>query len=369
MRGDNSCECVCWHLRFAGVGCETVVSLLSSKQVVNEYTVAHDAAGNDEPSEASQRVFTANHFHANKHTDTHLLFPQVSKTHLRIEVSAQAGFRVHDLKSKHGAVITKPAPPAKKPPPKDAPPPPPKFFPIPIPHGPEWVAGAHGDRITLGKTTFVVEREGGREPLRMTRPPRRTGPAGGETTVGEVARRVVESKRPAAVISKRFTANPNLVRFNVGCRHERERNEVVQVQLIMVRSNVAREYGCLLALAIYLSMCSASPGDRYGSRCTERPQVHDEPTALIAGATFAPPLCKHSCRGPDCCRVPLVVQTCSSLSTFFLTTECMPDRLSGTHQLEAIRSAEEMERARKRKAAASEVAAAAAAEYLNNSKR
>ncbi|CAN0170829.1 unnamed protein product, partial [Laminaria digitata] len=59
--------------------------------------------------------------------------------------------------------------------PTTPPPPKQKFFPIPIPREPEWVAGAHGDRISLGKTVFVLEREGGPEPTEL----RRRRPVGG----------------------------------------------------------------------------------------------------------------------------------------------------------------------------------------------
>lgn len=76
-----------------------------------------------------------------------------------------------------------------------------KFFPIPIPREPEWVAGAHGDRISLGKTLMVLERDGGPEPPEQgrLRPRVVSGPA--------------PTKRAPAVISKGFTANPNLVGF------------------------------------------------------------------------------------------------------------------------------------------------------------
>lgn len=142
-----------------------------------------------------------------------------------------------DLGSKHGAVITKPAPPTQAPSPalviaavctaeakSDATAKPTtmtpakKFFPIPIPREPERVAGAHGDRITLGKTTMVVEREGGAKPPpakgRGRRGSRRQGARGG---AGAVVRSSARSKAPPAVISKGFTVNPNLVRLRV-CR-------------------------------------------------------------------------------------------------------------------------------------------------------
>lgn len=160
-----------------------------------------------------------------------------------------------DLGSKHGAVITKPAPAAT---PTDNPPaeathhdhtgdtrpsglggkdppsvtranaaspadasrspvqqPPPsskqKFFPVPIPREPEWVAGAHGDQISLGKTVMLLEREGGPEPPNGGR----YRPAGaaaeeGAGVAGEV--RPVPVKQPPRVISKGFAVNPNLVR-------------------------------------------------------------------------------------------------------------------------------------------------------------
>ena len=179
--------------------------------------------------------------------------PQVSKSHLRIVNSAETGVRLCDLGSKHGAVITKPAPdncnsdappatmaakrtqrhgegqagagrrPAglggKDPPTKGSkksppPPPPPlppkqKFFPIPIPREPEWVAGAHGDRISLGKTVLVLERKGGPEPSGLTEGRQLVGAA------GTVASR--SPRRRPAVISKQFAVNPNLVRG--GCVH------------------------------------------------------------------------------------------------------------------------------------------------------
>ncbi|CAN0400275.1 unnamed protein product, partial [Ectocarpus sp. 12 AP-2014] len=178
----------------------------------------------------------------------------VSKCHLRIANSEHAGVRMSDPGSKHGAVITKPAPPsttygnaataAAQPPRKEgggggggggekgapAPrpaglggPPPPlpkkKFFPIPVPREPEWVAGAHGDRISLGKTVLVLEREGGPEPP-ASRRRRAAGPgagagagaADGSSVEGGGAGAAGARGKPApAVISKGFTANPNLV--------------------------------------------------------------------------------------------------------------------------------------------------------------
>lgn len=176
--------------------------------------------------------------------------PQVSKSHLRIVVSAEFGVRVSDLGSKHGAVITKPAPPSAaaaptpapagatsgrpaglggKNPPTTAqnnsatagrPSPPPaakqKFFPIPIPRQPEWVAGAHGDRISLGKTVMVLEREGGPEPPHRGRhqaaAPMAGAGTGGMTTGPSAAATRPARSKPAAVISKGFAVNPNLVR-------------------------------------------------------------------------------------------------------------------------------------------------------------
>lgn len=132
------------------------------------------------------------------------------------------------------------------------PPPPPKqkFFPIPIPREPEWVAGAHGDRISLGKTVFVLEREGGPEPTdqRRRRPVSAAGSRAGaiaaaaaaeaaaaaaaeaeaaavaaaeaaaaegaegvEVGAGAAGSRPARVKKTPAVISKGFTANPNLV--------------------------------------------------------------------------------------------------------------------------------------------------------------
>lgn len=171
---------------------------------------------------------------------------QVSKSHLRILNSAESGVRVSDLGSKHGAVITKPAPnsasapqaqrvtktkvaaaavgsgggrhwrpagiggkdpparadaiaPASVPVPAMAK----KFFPIPIPREPEWVAGAHGDRISLGKTVMVLEREGGPEPPNQGHRP--------SSSAAAASTRPARSKQSPAVISKGFAANPNLV--------------------------------------------------------------------------------------------------------------------------------------------------------------
>lgn len=181
--------------------------------------------------------------------------PQVSKSHLRIVVSAEFGARVSDLGSKHGAVITKPAPPSsssaaaaptttttaparatsgrpaglggKNPPntsqssgatgsrPSPQPPRKQKFFPIPIPREPEWVAGAHGDRISLGKTVMVLEREGGPEPPHHGRRQAAAPMAGAGT--GGMAATGPARRKPAAVISKGFAVNPNLVRALFVC--------------------------------------------------------------------------------------------------------------------------------------------------------
>lgn len=177
-----------------------------------------------------------------------------------MEVSSARGFRVCDVGSKHGAVITKPAPsrapsptntrerekssstPAVSALPKakganmednrgaDANKPPalgtggdpavtietqgqPKFFPIPIPREPEWVEGAHGDKISLGKTILLVERRDGPRPPRLPR--RRRRRVGTKTSVGagvETAKSVTKPRKPATVISKVFELNPNLVR-------------------------------------------------------------------------------------------------------------------------------------------------------------
>lgn len=218
--------------------------------------------------------------------------PQVSKAHLRIVNSEYAGVRLSDLGSKHGAVITKPAPPstttataaaaatvlaagggddnssnstsasrsgapaARAPAPAPAPtrrlrpaglggkdpplPPTTKktFFPIPVPREPEWVAGAHGDRISLGKTIFLLEREEGPEPPDEARwrcrqqpggggggrPPGAVGPGARPAAVDGAERGSIgpaalpppllrgNKQQTSAVISKGFAANPNLVR-------------------------------------------------------------------------------------------------------------------------------------------------------------
>lgn len=197
----------------------------------------------------------------------------MSKSHIRIENSAELGVRLRDLGSKHGAVITKIAPtstPAPSPvqikaslykntknsttivggkierekgsgrpaglggknppigvnfaPAPTYPLPLPslknKFFPIPVPREPEWVAGAHGDCISLGKTVFVLEREGGPEPLGQSRcqpPAVGRGAVAVATAVATVGGTIpARSKAPPKIISKGFTANPNLVRFVFG---------------------------------------------------------------------------------------------------------------------------------------------------------
>ena len=179
----------------------------------------------------------------------------VSKRHLRVANLERAGVRLTDLGSKHGAVVTKPAPPSScaaaaaatgttvpaaagnsdgngggnsgawaparppglggKDPPAAAPAPSRrKFFPIPIPREPEWVAGDHGDTISLGKTVFVLEREGGAEPpsarggcRRQPETGARAGARAGPAAGAESGRR-----QTPAVIAKGFAANPNLVR-------------------------------------------------------------------------------------------------------------------------------------------------------------
>lgn len=169
-----------------------------------------------------------------------------------------SGLRVCDLGSKHGAVITKPAPPRRESPVTGAGATPgtrspaaesardkksisdelpessgksaseaagdaavtpktqdkPKFFPIPVPREPEWVPGAHGDRIILGKTTLQVKREDGprpptKIPARRHRKARKamSGAKDGDGTAER------KRKKPAAIISKVFEVNPNLVGY------------------------------------------------------------------------------------------------------------------------------------------------------------
>lgn len=172
---------------------------------------------------------------------------QVSKEHLRVEVSAARGLRLCDLGSKHGAVITKPAPSRRSSTAstneanKGAPTPDgskagmekggkggkdpassstdvaakekekPKFFPIPIPRDPEWVAGAHGDLVSLGKTTLMVERKDGPKPPPKLSGRRRRRPGGARSGVGIGVGAAARRRKPATVISKVFELNPNLV--------------------------------------------------------------------------------------------------------------------------------------------------------------
>lgn len=108
--------------------------------------------------------------------------------------------------------------PNPKPPPPPPDPPKQKFYPIPIPREPEWVAGDHGDRISLGKTVLMLERNGGPEPSGLggrqsVRVEKHAG--AGTDAAGAVTPRVQKQRRPA-VISKRFSVNPNLVGGWVG---------------------------------------------------------------------------------------------------------------------------------------------------------
>lgn len=64
--------------------------------------------------------------------------------------------------------------------------------------------------------------------------------------------------------------------------------------------------------------------------------------------------------GEGCCSPCIVLTTCECMGDFLFVHD------KWRRQMDAIRSAEEMERTRKRTAAASELAAAAAAEYLSN---
>ncbi|CAN0291217.1 unnamed protein product, partial [Ectocarpus sp. 8 AP-2014] len=207
----------------------------------------------------------------------------VSKRHLRTANSEHAGVRLSDPGSKHGAVITKPAPPsttygnaataAAQPPRKEggggggggggekgtpAPrpaglggPPPPlpkkKFFPIPVPREPEWVAGAHGDRISLGKTVLVLEREGGPEPpasrrRRAAGPGAGPGGADGSSVEGGGAGAAGARGKPApAVISKGFTANPNLMNA-IRTAEETERDRKRSVAASQLAAAAAAQY-------------------------------------------------------------------------------------------------------------------------------
>lgn len=96
------------------------------------------------------------------------------------------------------------------------------------------MAGAHGDRISLGKTVLVLEREGGPEPPPTAAQRRRyvrQQPGGGVVEVAADGSRkmgaaaavgaggggaAARGKHAPAVISKGFAANPNLVRMPAG---------------------------------------------------------------------------------------------------------------------------------------------------------
>ena len=79
-------------------------------------------------------------------------------------------------------------------------------------------------------------------------------------------------------------------------------------------------------------------------------------TALLNQAHLRNDRCGHFFGGEGCCSPCFVL----CMGDFFFVHD------KWRRQMDAIRSAEEMERARKRTVAASELAAAAAAEYLSN---
>ncbi|CAN0117605.1 unnamed protein product, partial [Scytosiphon promiscuus] len=268
----------------------------------------------------------------------------VSKSHLRIVNSDNAGVRVSDLGSKHGAVITKPAPASSTgvPPPigstqpplaggkadgqpgagggrggaaaarpaglggKDPPAAPKqKFFPIPIPRAPEWVAGAHGDRISLGKTVLVLEREGGPEPPTTAAQRRRylrqrpgggvvevavdgsggVGAGAGAVAAGAAAR----GKAAPAVISKGFAANPNLMNA-IRTAEEAERRRKRAAAESELAAQAAAQYLSnkrARSTAASPAGSTAPPASAAGSRVGVAARVGT--TASAAAAASAPP--------------------------------------------------------------------------------